>query len=1826
MKLHLPLRLRKALLACCTVLGTLSASLATAPLTMAADSSADSTVGFDYSVFNGWTNIYQWTGKSGDTNYSICYGYWYNVSYDATDDKLVVSDTPLGTEGSSAGFAQYVGCGTNSPTVFLLDSESDKDANRKAYYDASGLKFSGIIVTHDSGIDELSGATNEGEVTDGDRTLTIGDSNLEKNYTVIEKDFKLSLAKSYSDNSSKTAKSTKLTLQGKQEWYVAKGATFSLEIPTHKNTSTKSIQAEGNLDLTLTGGGTVEFLNDITFKSGANVTVSSGTLKFADTCNTITFEGLTGTKEGDVTQYTLFTLGADCTVEGITNDSAALKELLDINGVLENGNEWSYANGILTVTETAKDLFWNIDGSKDNIWQDGDALNWGSSNTFNNGDNAIFNGEGESITVSGDVIATSATVTGTNWEWTGDGNLTVEELTVGDGTATSTLTISATSSKNFINGITVTENATLVVKNVDDWTGKVSGAGTLELNGIGTWQLNACDTAQNERKSIIGILIDKTGGDNKLNKLVLSNGTILNGNSSTGNVDRFSNIGIVQVIDGACFATSANVFAVNTATVLHIAGDGIGADAAGSDIWKASALSLGNLFGANGGSVSLNAAIKLDDDASIYVGSPKVTGIISNTITSNGHTLTKTGGGLLAICNALTDEFNFNIQAGKLLFDGDAVTGTGSASIAEGATFEIKGRTDSAWKEIKLKKVEMATNSILSLHNYKNQEIEALTVTGSGAEIQLKASAAANINTLNVGTESSVSVTGETGASAQIGTLTLAGGTAALATQTAIDKLLISTESDTAQITAGASLTLAAIEVDCTGWTNISDGKTYTLGTVSGDGSFAWEAEATKSITGLGDAGYTGSIEITETGDLVLTIATNKINTAYWDNDKGTNWATASWKGEDGNTGYITEESTAVFSGAGTATEPEVVSLSSGDTQVAGIWVKDGSYSLDPATGTDTLTVNGELQINAGASLKSEAAMEVETLNNSGTLRAEGGITINGDSGYTQTTGTLETTQLTVSGKPFALTGGSVKGTNANRALEINGATIGGTALDNVVLKNSTITQTIQNSGMVTISEAVTVDLATLSGYTKDEAASNLQYSETTDTGTEYGFSKGKATYLLVNDSDKFEMEDGTKIDFTNGTEGSTATMAEGNNAAFVVEDTQWSKDFYIGSGVEYEYSAPLTNADGEEATSIILDGGKIQLSTELTQEQFIAVQAASEIEITDSGVLAQNTLSGATETNNVALSGNGVYDIGSSVEMDDGISLSDEWSGIVQTNAEITNGDLTQLTKGQKSTVSVGSINTDTLTANGNVISAGAVTLTGTDSHVKAGLTIKDNNSLVLGSQATAANLKVDGLLSTDSITLAHAGSQIQAGGLTTAGAVFSVIINDAAVLEALNNNALGGNDITLVTLDNAYTGTAELVNKSRNASSGTKFITSLKWINGGLELIYTATANENYMKEKFSGGSANGMAGATLMDEAFAGGGIGDDGDLADIMNAVDNGGMTDEHMAAVAGSSTAALGMAFAGDVERQLRAIRNRTTTMGVNQCVVNEGMPYFNAWVNAEGNMGELDKDGTYAGYKLDNWGGTVGFDVDVNPNLTLGLAVTAMYGDLTVDGPDMLDGDMDTYYVTAFARYSKRAWTHTFIGTIGKMDGSYERTVNHAGGSYTAEGDTDGLAFGLMYEVGRVYALTEDGNTCLQPVFNVAYRHTTVNGYTEKGGNAALDVDDQTLDTITLGAGARMQAVVGENLYNRTSVLELRALAKLDIGDRASEADVAFIGGGSRATVESAEPGAFGVELGAGLSIPVGDENDGTLFFDVSAEFRSGYSDLNGTVGYRINF
>ena len=348
--------------------------------------------------------------------------------------------------------------------------------------------------------------------------------------------------------------------------------------------------------------------------------------------------------------------------------------------------------------------------------------------------------------------------------------------------------------------------------------------------------------------------------------------------------------------------------------------------------------------------------------------------------------------------------------------------------------------------------------------------------------------------------------------------------------------------------------------------------------------------------------------------------------------------------------------------------------------------------------------------------------------------------------------------------------------------------------------------------------------------------------------------------------------------------------------------------------------------------------------------------------------------------------------------------------------------------------------------------------------------------------------------------------------------------------------------------------------------------------------------------------------------------------DGTLAKVLDKLDKYVMdgaspkaADEVGAALAGAGTAVLGMAISGDVERQLKSIRNRTTSMGVDQTVVNPDLPYYNAWFNAEGDQQELTTSEKMGGYKLNTWGGTVGFDVDLCNTFTAGMALTAMMGDLDVTSEDSTTGDLNTYYVSAFARVASGAWSHTFIGTVGMADISLNRTV----ADDKIEGDTDAMSFGLMYETGRVIALDEDGETCIQPVFNVAWRHSSMDSYKETGSDAALEVGEQTMNTVTFGLGARLQTVAGQTTYNRTCIFECRAMAKVDAGDRSSTSEVELAG--LKASMDSQERGAVGLEAGAGLIIPVGDDS-GAIFVDGSVDIRADYTNMNGSVGYRVNF
>lgn len=329
----------------------------------------------------------------------------------------------------------------------------------------------------------------------------------------------------------------------------------------------------------------------------------------------------------------------------------------------------------------------------------------------------------------------------------------------------------------------------------------------------------------------------------------------------------------------------------------------------------------------------------------------------------------------------------------------------------------------------------------------------------------------------------------------------------------------------------------------------------------------------------------------------------------------------------------------------------------------------------------------------------------------------------------------------------------------------------------------------------------------------------------------------------------------------------------------------------------------------------------------------------------------------------------------------------------------------------------------------------------------------------------------------------------------------------------------------------------------------------------------------------------------------------------------------------LAAGAGASISTLGSALSQDLQRQLSAIRTRTASIGSDASSnASPGSSDYHMWINGETSYHKLDADGLAPGYTLSGWGGAVGMDVEISPSTMIGLAVSAMYNDLKTSSADNGKGDMDTTYLSIFGRKAIGSWMHTLVVSAGVADVTLNRTVYYGSDVYSAKGSTDGYAVGFLYEVGYSKVMNAAGTCVVQPVFNIELRHGAVKGYTETGSDAGLRVDDISQDIVTFGLGARLQRLVGENVYNRSSVFEARALLKADAGDKSGSAQNALINGAARtAEVESAEVGAVGIELGAGVSIPVGARS-GAIFFDASVELRKNYTNMDANVGYRINF
>ena len=509
--------------------------------------------------------------------------------------------------------------------------------------------------------------------------------------------------------------------------------------------------------------------------------------------------------------------------------------------------------------------------------------------------------------------------------------------------------------------------------------------------------------------------------------------------------------------------------------------------------------------------------------------------------------------------------------------------------------------------------------------------------------------------------------------------------------------------------------------------------------------------------------------------------------------------------------------------------------------------------------------------------------------------------------------------------------------------------------------------------------------------------------------------------------------------------------------------------------------------------------------------------------------------------------------------------------------------------------------------------------------------LTIQASDNAISAFNTT---LKVDGATfgsnSTTTFTLNSDGnlteSFIQSSGsiVVENGASFHV-----TTLPGINITWNPGNPMELSLME--LTGTGDITLGDNTLTVGGLFLTYYKnahLVHEGNKILLKAEEQTDNPYAVLTD-TANSLAGANLVWGAARSGQV--DQYLTGFLSAINddlinNPGSVSRKMAAAAGSTVTSLSMAQRDALRDQMSWLRNRTNQMGVNPAYINEDLPYFHMWMQGTGSYAQLDTKGDESGYKLTTWGGTFGVDVDLSDSFTMGAAFTANYGDLTASAADTADGHLDSYYANLFGRYQSKRWAHTLILTGGWNDAKLNRTVDYGAGSYRTEGSTNGWGLGAMYELTYDIYLNEDRSSILQPLFNASVVTTRMDGYRETGaGNAGLSVDKQEWTTGTLALGGRWMGLVGSNLFGREALAELRVNAAQDLGDRRGEANVGLLGNpGLLQRVRGAKVGRTAVQIGAGLSVPVGTR--GTVFVDGNADIRNGASSLNGSIGYRYDF
>ncbi len=864
------------------------------------------------------------------------------------------------------------------------------------------------------------------------------------------------------------------------------------------------------------------------------------------------------------------------------------------------------------------------------------------------------------------------------------------------------------------------------------------------------------------------------------------------------------------------------------------------------------------------------------------------------------------------------------------------------------------------------------------------------------------------------------------------------------------------------------------------------------------------------------------------------------------------------------------------------------------------------------------------LTIADGAELILQSISDADATSNSivndGSLTLSGGtastVTLSGN-GSTTITSNSEVGLGSISKAALVLEDGSTLTLSEDSTL---GTLTGTGTLDastvELTIEDSTVIEAVIKADSLIISSAVT--MSTL------ELGNSATITETTDSLNVASLSGENAS---ISNEGTLSLGDGSHVGAISG-DGVTI-VTEG---ASVVVDTFDSSSLTLESGSTIIINSDATLLDLDNLGTLVMENNTLTLGAATSVYGIMTIDDDSSMTTSSSGNLIVKDLI--------------VYEdwVLDDVTVIDSLTVD---KGVVLTVNSLNSENENSTVSGEVEVVGTGGVFAgtysdavialsdadaeQTLATSGDVAlsgSAGTFILTeGSDISVKS-LSLDGGSLDMTQLGVSTLDLVDDSTIANSEISLAFDAATFVSTG--AAQVVFSgadlTISDSSVILSALDESSLSSlksltvtEDVVILELGSNVTING-ILDVDIEGTLLSKYLTSAKFV--GTQLV--VDINTTFYEDAVTSG--NGAAGMTMISSVYDAidpqrDVTGKYDELSSAMSSIDAMLIAGNHSgvnnlsAAMAGSSTTAMGSAMMSELERQLRSSNRRALT---------EAQPGYggkggSAWIAAESNFDKLSNDGTYGGHHLNSYGGSIGVDLYTGRGTSFGLSFTAMKGDLSSSAYDSGDGSLDTQFLSLYGRVVSGNWKHSYAVTFGWGAAEMDRTVSHANGYYKTTGDSDTQAFGALYEVG--YSIAERWSL----IANAALQNSSIDAYRESGSDAGLRVGKQESTWGTFGFGVNLETALGETAVNRTCSLNTRAMLKAYAGDTGSSVSNSLLAGGDTATVSGTDAGKIAIEFAAGLLIPVNDEGS-DIFVDASVLLRDNQSSVNVTLGYRFAF